>query len=301
MSFSSGVKAEICREQQNKKCCAAAQCYGILLYCNTFSAKEIRIITESRELSEILPRLFKKAFGLNFDVLPPVPEARTKATFIITDPQKLEKIFNTYGYSADSLLAHHINLGVLEEDCCRLSFVKGAFLSGGSVTDPMKRYHLELVTNHYNVNREMFSLLLDMGFEPKSTFRGGNYIIYFKQSETISDVLTTLGAPVASMSIMSAKIEKEMTNSVNRRVNCDTANVIKTVDAAQRQLEVIRKIEHMNGLESLPEKLRETAVLRLENPESSMTELANAHTPPITKSCLGHRLRKLSELAQESE
>ena len=299
MSFSSSVKEEICRELTNRKCCCVAECYGILLYCNTFSTREIRIITESREFAGALPRLFRRAFGIAFDVLPNASENRGKVTFIVNDPAKLARIFETYGYGGSSLVAHHINLGVLEEDCCRVSFVKGAFLAGGSVTDPMKRYHLELVTDHYNVSREIFPMLLDMGFEPKSTSRGGNYIVYFKQSEAIADMLTTLGAPIAAMNVMSAKIEKEMTNSVNRKVNCDTANVLKSVDAAQRQLEAIRRIEKNSGIESLPERLRETALLRLENPEFSMSELAAAHAPPITKSCLNHRIRKLTEIAKD--
>ena len=298
MSFSSSVKEEICRELTNRKCCSVAMCYGILLYCNTFSSKEIRIITESREFAGALPRLFRRAFGITFDVLPDASEHRGKVTFAMNDPEKLARIFDTYGYGGSSLVAHHINLSVLEEDCCRVSFIKGAFLAGGSVTDPMKRYHLELVTDHYNVSREIFPMLLDMGFEPKSTSRGGNYIVYFKQSEAIADMLTTLGAPVSAMNVMSAKIEKEMTNSVNRKVNCDTANVLKSVDAAQRQLEAIRKIGQNSGIESLPERLRETAMLRLENPEYSMSELAAAHTPPITKSCLNHRIRKLTEIAE---
>ncbi len=299
VSFSSRAKEELCREPVSKKCCSLAECYGILLYCNTFSAREIRIITESRELAAILPRLFKRAFGISFDVLPDAAASRGKLSFVINDPAKLARIFDAYGYGGASLVAHHINLSVLEEDCCRISFVRGAFLAGGSVTDPMKRYHMELVTDHYNVSREIFSMLLDMGFDPKSTSRGGNYIVYFKQSEAIADMLTTLGAPISAMNVMSAKIEKEMTNSVNRKVNCDTANVLKSVDAAQRQIETIRAIDRRRGLESLPEKLRETALLRLENPEFSMAELAEAHTPPVTKSCLNHRIRKLTELAGE--
>jgi len=299
MSFSSRAKAEVCREAPSRKCCALAECYGILLYCNTFTAREIKIITENREFAVILPKMFRKAFGVTFDVLPTLPEGRGKVSFVINDPKKLEHIFDMYGYSGASLVAHHINLGVLEEDCCRVSFLRGAFLAGGSVTDPMKRYHLELVTDHYSVSREMFSLLLEMGFEPKVTSRTGNYIVYFKQSETIADVLTMIGAPVSAMDIMSAKIEKEMTNRVNRRVNCDTANVLKVVDAAQRQIASIRVIESTSGLGSLPDKLRETAELRLENPESSMSELAQLHTPPLTKSCLSHRLRKLTEIADE--
>jgi len=301
MSFSSDVKTELCRAPINKSCCAVAECYGILLFCNTFASSGMKLITESHPFAKRLPKLFKKAFGFSFDIQPEDAERAGKLAFLITDTKKLDILFDIYGYDRRSILAHHINLGILEEDCCRQSFLRGAFLAGGSVTDPKKRYHLEFVTDHFSVGREVFSLLLDMGFEPKSTSRAGNYITYFKQSETIEDFLTTIGAPVASMEIMSAKIMKDMRSSVNRRVNCDTANVEKTVEAAQEQLEAIRKLEASVGLKNLPDKLAQTAFIRVSNPEASLSELALLTDPPVTKSCLNHRLRKLMELAADAK
>jgi len=299
MSFSADTKTELCRTQISAKCCAIAECYGLLLFCNTFSGERIKLITESEALAGRLPKLFRRAFGFGFDQTPDRAEKTGKLIFSITDPEKIRKIFAVYGYEADNILAHHVNLSVLEEDCCRHSFLRGAFFAGGSVTDPQKRYHLELVTSHFNVSRETRSILLDMDFAPKSTSRGGNYIIYFKQSESIEDFLTTIGAPISAMDIMSAKIRKDVYNSVNRRVNCDTANVTKTVDAAQAQLSAISALQKRDGLSSLPDKLRETALLRLENPELSLTQLAELTDPPVTKSCLNHRLRKLMELAEK--
>lgn len=305
MSFSNGVKAELCRDPLGRKCCAIAECYGLLLYCNTFSAREIKIITESRELAQRLPKLFKRAFTMTFDVLPqsgqqaqPV-EKGGKQTFIISSQEKLGVIFETFGFTGSKMLAHHLNLSVLEDDCCRPSFLRGAFLAGGSVTDPAKRYHLELVTDHYNVSRETYSLLLEMGFEPKEATRNGNFVIYFKQSSAIEDFLTTIGAPLSAMELMSQKIEKDMRNTINRKVNCDTANVTKTVDAALYQIEAIEKLSAETGLDGLPDKLRETAAMRLENPELSLKELAELLT--VTKSCLNHRLRKLMELSGRSD
>jgi DNA-binding protein WhiA len=301
MSFSYDTKAELCRDPLNRKCCAVAESYGLLLYCNTFSSREIRIITESRELAQRLPKLFKRAFSLTFDVLPSAGTAageKGKQTFQITGPDKLNIIFETFGLTGGKMLAHHLNLSVLEDDCCRPSFLRGAFLAGGSVTDPAKRYHLELATDHFNVSRETYSLLLEMGFEPKEARRKGNFVLYFKQSSAIEDFLTTIGAPISAMGLMSLKIEKDMRNSVNRKVNCDTANVSKTVDAALLQIEAIEKLSAETGLDSLPDKLRETAVLRRENPELSLNELAALSN--LTKSCLNHRLRKLMELAGKS-
>ncbi len=294
MSFSYETKAELTRLPITRKCCAVSECYGLLLYCNTFSTREIRIITESRELASRLPKLFRRAFGLTFDSVPETGAGGGKLTLLINDAEKLRCIFETFGLSGGQI-AHHLNLSVLEDECCRPSFLRGAFLAGGSVIDPAKRYHLELVTDHYNVSRETYSLLLEMGFEPKEAARKGNFIIYFKQSASIEDFLTTVGAPVSAMALMSQKIEKDMRNTINRKVNCDTANVSKTVDAALAQIDAIKRLDAAGGLKSLPDKLRETAELRLDNPEMSLSELAE--TAQLTKSCLNHRMRKLMELA----
>lgn len=293
LSFSAGVKNEICRQNASRGCCAVAEAYGVLMYCNTFSSSEIRIITENRAFASRLPKLFKRAFALEFDTVSPEPGPGGKHTLVISRDDAVRTILETFGTDPDEFLAHHVNFGVLEDDCCRTSFIRGAFMAGGSVTDPQKRYHLELVTAHYNVSRETFSLLLDLEFSPKSTQRGGNFVIYFKQSEYIEDFLTAIGAPVRAMELMNTKLEKDLRNSVNRRVNCDTANVAKTVDAAVEQVRSIREISGRIGLDALPDKLRELAKLRLENPEASVSELAELSEPPVTKSCLYHRMRKL--------
>ena len=298
MSFSHDTKAELCRLVPTNRCCATAECYGVLLYCNTFSQAEIKITTESQKLGTLLPGLFARAFSVTFDVCAQKSSKAKKLTFVINDAAKLKKIFDAFGYERETHISHHINLGIVEDDCCKQSFIRGAFLAGGSVTDPLKSYHLELVTGHYYVGREIYSLLLEMGFQPKEVERNGNFVTYFKQSTAIEELLTMIGAPISAMKLMSQKIEKDMRNSVNRKVNCDTANVSKTVEAAQKQIEIIRSISEKGGLDGLPQKLRETAVLRLENPELSIAELAAACTPPVTKSCLNHRLRKLSELAE---
>ena len=296
MSFSSDTKAELCRESPQRVCCAVAEAYGILLYCNLFTADEVRIVTSSNEFAERLPKLFKKAFGFGFDPSP-TADIKGKHSLTITDKANIRRIFETYGYEARGVLAHHINLGVLEESCCKAAFLRGAFLAGGSITDPTKSYHLELVTDHYSVSRETFSILLELGFSPKDAARGGNYVVYFKQSEAIEDFLTLLGAPVSAMEIMSAKVEKDMRNAINRRVNCDSANADKIVLAAEEQLEKIRRIERATGLDGLPDKLRETALLRIANPEASLTDLAALAIPPVSKSCISHRLKKLLALA----
>ncbi len=297
MSFSSDAKAELCRAKVDKKCCAIAESYGVLLYCNTFTPREIRIITASDAFAARLPRLFRRAFSVAFDVLPG-EEARGKRSFLIRDRDKIEKIFAAFGAETDATLSHHVNFGVIEEECDRVSFLRGAFLAGGSVTDPGKRYHLELATPHHAVSRESYSVLLELGFTARETQRGGNHLLYFKQADVIADFFTALGAPTTAMGVMTAKVEKEMRNTITRQINCDSANADKVVSAAQEQLDAIRRIAKEVGLDELSEPLRDAALLRITNPAASLADLAQLSYPKVTKSCLSHRLRKLMELAQ---
>ena len=298
MSFSSDAKAELCAQRPDRKCCAVAESYGVLLYCNTFSAREIRIITASRDFAARLPRLFKRALSLNFDGRP-AESTKGKSSVLITSPDKIKRIFDTYGAEVDSTLSHHVNFGVLEEDCCRSWFIRGAFLAGGSVTDPEKRYHLELATPHHSVSRETYSVLLDMGFSPREAERGGNALLYFKQADAIADFFTTIGATNTALGIMTAKVEKDMRNTITRRVNCDSANADKVVNAAQEQLEAIRYIVKEYGIDALPEPLKDAALLRIANPEASLADLAKLSYPPVTKSCISHRLKKIMSLASK--
>ena len=169
------------------------------------------------------------------------------------------------------------------------------------MTDPQKGYHLELATTHRSVSRELTALLLEMGYSPKEATRKANYITYFKQSEAIEDLLTAIGAPVSAMELMNAKAEKRLRNGVNRRVNCEAANVDKTVDAALEQRRAIQVLRQAGVLDTLSPKLREAAQLREENPELSLSQLADLCDPPVTKSSLSHRLRKLIALSKQTE
>ena len=259
MSFSYDTKNELCRLPVQKLCCARAEAYGILLFCNTFSATEVRIITENPHFAARLPKLFRRAFNLQFDRQPEPEQEEGKRIFQITDQKKLDHIINLLGFDPQQNLVLHINFGMVEETCDRAAFLRGAFFAGGSITDPQKRYHLELTTSHLQVSRELGSLLQECGYPPKNLSRGGSLITYFKQSDQIEDFLTLIGAPVAAMNVMSAKLEKDLRNSVNRRLNCDSANLDKSVEAAQEQMEAIRRLQAAELLEQLPDKLQETA------------------------------------------
>lgn len=300
MSFSSDARAEICRLKTDRKCCAVAESCGLLLYCNTFTPDLIKIITASPDLTVRAPKLFKKAFGVSFDVLPP-EDASGKRSLVISDRAKIAAVFAAFGQDAGTTYAHHVNFALLEDACCRTAFIRGAFLAGGSVTDPSKRYHLELSTPHRSVAGETLSLLLDMGFYPGESSRKGSALLYFKQSDVIADFLGIIGAPVTSMGILTARVEKEMRNTVTRQINCDSANADKTVAAAQAQLAAIKRYAAAYGLDSLPEPLKDAALLRITNPAVSLSDLARLSSPPVSKSCLSHRFKKLLSLVPEEE
>ena len=296
MSFSGDVKTELCRASLDRPCCARAEAYGALLYGNTFTSREVRLITESESFASRLPLLLDRAFGLQFDRLP--GDGERKYVFHLADKGKIHRIIDAFGFDSRQSPVLHINFGLLEEECCRAAFLRGAFLAGGSVTEPAKGYHLELATSHAQASRELLALLPDMGRQPRHALRNSSQVIYFKNSEQIEELLTLMGAPVSAMELMNAKAEKELRNGVNRRVNCEAANLDKAVDAAQEQLEAIRRLYELDRVEGLNAALKETIVLRETYPELTLSQLAEEFEPPITKSCLNHRMRKLMELSK---
>lgn len=299
LSFSANAKAEICKEFPADSFTALAECLGILLFCNCFRKDGIRIITESREFSRLLPKLFRKAFGVTFDCIPN-DEQTGKFVFQISENEKIEAIMNAFGFSGSDTLSLHINLPIVEDEACKAFFFRGAFLAGGSVTDPIKGYHLELATAHQIVARECCSLFYEaIGFPPKNAPRAGGQVVYIKQSDYVSDFLTYLGAPVAAMLIMETKLERELNNKVNRCCNCDEANTSKVVEAAQEQLNAIRILKEKMNTDTLPEKLKQAMLAREANPEASLSELAGMMEPPITKPAMNHRLKKLVTMAKE--
>ena len=298
MSFSGEVKKELCRQALTRHCCALAEAYGVLLYAGSFTLGEARIVTESEEFSARLPKLFQRAFSLRFDQQPEAG-AQGKRMFRIEDADKLSRIWRELGYDPAQHFALHVNFALLEEEHCRAAFLRGAFLAGGSVTDPHKRYHLELSTAHLQVGRELEALLRDMGFEPKSVQRQGNAVTYFKQSEPISDLLALIGAPACATELLTTKVEKAMRNTVNRRVNCDAANLDKAVEASREQVAALTRLADAGMIAALPVKLQEVAVARLLQPELTLSELAATFDPPLTKSCLNHRMRKLMQLSKD--
>ncbi len=295
MSFSTEVKNELCRVSMQRVCCTRAEAYGALLHASAFSHKEIRLNTENAAVARRLQALLQRAF---FVVCEP-QRVGQKHQLILTGAEQIGRIFDALGYDRKSHITYHLNRNVLEEDCCIASFLRGAFLMAGTVAGPDKKSHLELKTARQSLAGEETSLLLDLGLSPKQMRRGSAHILYFKDGTSVEDFLTRIGAPRAAMELMEAKVEKNIRNTINRQVNCETANLVKAADASARQIAAIRAVLDAHGEEGFPENLRETVRLRLEYPTDSLAELAQRFDPPISKPGLSHRLKKIIELASK--
>lgn len=296
MSFSQEVKRELCAVEIEQDCDALGECYGILLFANLFRQNGVRVITGNEEFARRVEHLFFRAFGLQVEARRGAKEGRY--VIEVTKKQQLSKIFNAFGLDPNAS-GVRLNRAILEEDCCKAAFLRGAFLSGGSVADPESRYHLEFVTPHYVFSTEMTAFLMDAEFQPRITHRQSKYVLYFKSSEAIEDFLVQTGAPVSALAVMQAKVVKDVRNQINRHVNCETANITKTVDAAAAQIRAIHILEEDGRLVLQPKVVQEAARARLANPEASLSTLAASLDPPVSRATLSYRLKKLVDLAEE--
>ncbi len=298
MSFSQDVKRELCAVPVERDCDALGECYGILLFANLFRQNGIRIITGNKDIVGRVKLLFFRAFDLQIEPRRGAREGRY--VFELTKKSQIRRVFNAFGLDPNSS-GVRMNRAILEEDCCKAAFLRGAFLSGGSVASPESRYHLELVTPHYVFSTEMTAFLMDEDYQPKVARRQSKYVLYFKSSEAIEDFLVQTGAPVSALAVMQAKVVKDVRNQINRHVNCETANISKTVDAAAAQLRAIRMLQADGRLQLQPRAVQEAARIRMEFPESSLSVLAASLDPPVSRATLSYRLKKLVALAEERE
>lgn len=290
MSFTTDIKTELCRVTPAAPCCILAECLGMLLFSYQANREGIRLQSESIDVRKRAMSLFRQVFGIMAE--------SDENGLLIRDPDDLARIYATYGY--DNFQGPlPLNRAIVEEECCKNAFLRGAFLTGGSISTPDKGYHLELVTSHYYVARQMDVLLMDMDRAPSSLIRRGYHVLYYKDSEKIGDYLATMGATNASMELMLVKVEREMRNNINRRSNCEVANLEKTVNAAVKQRMAIQKLKDQERFDQLPQALRETAEMRMKYPDLSLGELCKMFDPPISKPGLNNRIRKLIQLSEE--
>ena len=295
MSFSQKVKSELALMTDLSDCCMKAEAYGMLLFGKYYSQTKIGLLTENKNIAN--------AYTLFCKTCPEVrPRTlRTKAgnySLSITSTRDIEKVMRYFGQSRQNITLR-INRANFEDDCCYASFLRGVFLSCGTIADPMKNYHLEFVVPFLKLTNDFATLLGDMGLSPKIVERGNSYVVYFKDSENIEDFLTLIGAQSSSLELMGVKMMKDVRNKINRQINFETANISRTVNVAFAQIEAIEKIKKKKGLDFLPEQLRLIAEIRLENPDMSLDEIRNELGGEISRSGVNHRLNRLIKIAAE--
>ncbi len=294
MSFSSDVKSEISKMENISSCCLHAQVYGLVLFAH-FSKYNLSITTENTDVFSLYLSYLRDYCSVE----PTISDSGTKklTAYIKSDSDK-EKVFERFGHSSKEATLR-INRANISDECCASAFLRGAFLSCGTVTDPERGYHLEFVVPYKRLCTDLMKFMDELNLRPKYIVRKGNHIIYFKDSESIEDILAIIGAQDASLYVMGIKIEKDVKNKVNRKLNFEMSNITKTVDAAQIQVDAIEYIESKTGINSLPDNLQKIAYLRLENPESSLSDLCKLSDEPISRSGINHRLSRIVEIADK--
>lgn len=287
MSFSGEIKEELATQYAKARHCNLSELSAILNVCGEFFRDRngicsLRFKTENFPVARKCFTLMKKTFNIKTDIV------------IRHNPQKGSFNYMLYGKGEELLAVEH---AMVQAVCCKRAYIRGAFLAAGSVSDPNKSYHFEIVCGSEGQAEYLKKMLQSFGLDAKIVIRKHNYIVYLKEGAQIVDALNVMEAPGALMDLENVRIMKEMRNSVNRQVNCETANIKKIVSAAVRQREDIEYIRDTVGFDRLPEGLRTIALARLTYPDAPLKELGAALEPPLGKSGVNHRLRKLSGIA----
>ena len=310
LTFSGKVKEELSRQWNGEKHCQIAEIAAIISMCGkvTIDSRDryaVKVRTENISVARKCFTLLKKTFNIEAESLVTINKSKGNTTYTVVvkqheDAMKLlqaARLVDVDGEISEEFSTSR-NL-IVHKSCCKRAFLRGAFLASGSMSHPEKSYHIEMVCASKAKAEQIQKLINSFGLDAKVILRKNSYVVYLKEGSQIVDLLNIMEAPIALMEMENVRILKEMRNSVNRKVNCETANINKTVSAAAKQAEDIRLIQKEIGLNKLPEGLQEIAELRLTYPDASLKELGEMLTEPLGKSGVNHRLRKLSELAED--
>ncbi|MDO4444146.1 MAG: DNA-binding protein WhiA [Bacillota bacterium] len=311
MSFSGEVKEELSRQCSDARHCQIAEIAAILSVCGHVSISpedefQVNIQTENISVARKYFTLLKKTFNIEAEI-----RIRKNIYLKKSDVYRVQvnshedtvRILQAAKYMSPSLeIAEDLskmNHLVIQRDCCKRAFLRGIFLAAGSISDPEKSYHLEIVCSTMERALQVQAILKDFQLDGRIINRKKNQVVYLKEGSQIVELLGLMEASISLMNLENIRIRKEISNNVNRKVNCETANITKTVSAAVKQIEDIRYIETHMGFSQLSEGLEEMAVLRLKHRDATLKELGEMLTPPVGKSGVNHRLRKLSRIAEE--
>ncbi len=310
MSFSGEVKEELSRQFHKSRHCQIAEIAAILSFAGKLEefqeGRRLSVYTENISLARKYFMLMKKTFHAEVGIAVRQNVCLHKSRiFVISlkNQQEIRKVLQAVKWEneqGENIHTRALANGLLvQRSCCRRAFIRGAFLSSGSMSDPEKSYHFEIVCSGEERARQLQEIINSFEMDAKIVQRKKSHVVYLKEGAQIVDMLNIMEAHVALMNLENVRILKEMRNSVNRQVNCETANINKTVSAAVKQVEDINYIKSVRGLDSLPDNLKEIALLRLQYPQASLKELGMLLEPSVGKSGVNHRLRRLCEMAEE--
>lgn len=308
MSFSSKTKNELTRMIGEDKCCQIAELSALIKVSGTLSLSgykriDLTIVTENPAIARRVFSLLKKVFAINSEIhVKQNKNLKKTNTYLIQIPDAtvlLEQLGILETEESLFGIRDGVSEAIVKKECCKRAYLRGAFLGGGSLSDPEKGYHAELVTHQLAFAEALVGLLANYDLVGKIIERKNQYVVYLKEGDQIVDLLNVIGAHSTLLEFENIRIIKQMRNDVNRLVNCETANMNKTVDASYRQVEDIKYIIETAGIEYLPDSLRALAELRLENNEMSLKEIGELLEPPVGKSGVNHRFRKIEQMAAE--
>lgn len=309
MSFSGNVKEELSHQIAQARHCQIAELAALISMCGAVvitpgEKYRIKIHTEKIAVARKCFTLVTKTFNIRTDISVRRNLEKGSETYMLVireheDALRILQATKLIGEREDAYSALHIVDPILvQQPCCKRAFLRGAFLAAGSMSDPNKAYHFEIVCTTVNMAEQLRRMMYSFSMDAKIVARKKMYVVYLKEGAQLVDMLNIMEAHVSLMELENVRILKEMRNAVNRKVNCETANINKTVSAAVKQVEDIRYIQQTIGLDKLSDGLKEMAILRLEHPDATLKELGEISDPPVGKSGVNHRLRKIGEIAE---
>lgn len=309
MSFSGNVKEELSHQIAQARHCQIAELAALISMCGAVvitpgEKYRIKIHTEKIAVARKCFTLVTKTFNIRTDISVRRNLEKGSETYMLVireheDALRILQVTKLIGEREDAYSALHIVDPILvQQPCCKRAFLRGAFLAAGSMSDPNKAYHFEIVCTTVNMAEQLRRMMCSFSMDAKIVARKKMYVVYLKEGAQLVDMLNIMEAHVSLMELENVRILKEMRNAVNRKVNCETANINKTVSAAVKQVEDIRYIQQTIGLDKLSDGLKEMAILRLEHPDATLKELGEISDPPVGKSGVNHRLRKIGEIAE---
>ncbi len=291
------LKAELCGTLKIPPAGKRALLYGLMLFSRSFNAAGIAIQTDYECVASLYQSLLSELCGVEAKLRESGRTAKAFSVSVVSEHDR-RRVMDYFSHAL-SEIALKVNMANIEspEDICY--FIRGAFLACGYVSDPNKAYRLEFVVQRFTLSKNLQLLIEDAGFALKTSMRKGSYVLYVKDSSVIEDMITYMGASRFTLELMDIKIIKDLRNNINRKTNCETANIEKTVTASAAQIRDIKYLKRSPGFASLPDDLKEIAALRLKYPEGSLSELGQMLTPVLSRSGVSHRLKRLSTLAKE--